>query len=99
MKKNACIVNTSRGEVWDEYAIADALQKNKIAFVATDVISNESNLNILKDNPLMKLQYEGYPVVLTPHIAGATYESMHATEMFMAKKFYSLIKSTSNVRH
>jgi D-3-phosphoglycerate dehydrogenase len=91
MKKSASIINTSRGEIWDELAIADALKNKKISAVATDVLGNEFDEKTIKQNPLMKLQSEEYPIIITPHIAGATYDSMHATELFMAKKFHNQI--------
>lgn len=91
MKKSAVIVNTSRGEVWDELAIAAALKNNKISAVATDVLGNEFDETAIKQNPLMQLQKAGYNIIITPHIAGATFDSMHATELFMATKFYNHI--------
>lgn len=91
MKKSAIIINTSRGEVWDELAIASALKNNKISAVAIDVLGDEFDENAIKKNPLMQLQQAGYNIIITPHIAGATFDSMHATELFMATKFYKWI--------
>jgi D-3-phosphoglycerate dehydrogenase len=91
MKKSATIINTSRGEIWNENAIAGALRNKAIAGVATDVLSDEFNVADIKDNILMQLQRDGYPIIITPHIAGATYDSMHQTELFMANKFNKLI--------
>lgn len=91
MKKNSSIINTSRGEVWDEFAIAKALENNNIGAVATDVLSDEFDETAIKQNPLMQLQQAGYNIIITPHIAGATFDSMHATELFMATKFYNHI--------
>jgi len=91
MRKNASIINTSRGEIWDEFAIANALLKDQIGYVATDVLANEFDINNIKQNPLLLLQKKGFPIIVTPHIAGATYESMHATELFMAQKFANKI--------
>lgn len=93
MKQNAIIINTSRGEVWDESAIAVALKNNKITAVATDVLDDEFDEAFLNQNPLMQLQQDGYNIIITPHIAGATYDSMGATELYMAKKFYNYITS------
>jgi D-3-phosphoglycerate dehydrogenase len=87
MKPNAIIVNTSRGEVWDEESIANALINKKISAVATDVLVDEFNMESIKKNKLIHLQQNGYPVIITPHIAGATYDSMQETELFIANKF------------
>lgn len=99
MKKNATIINTSRGEVWDELAIASALKNNMISAAATDVLSDEFNETALKQNPLMQLQQAGYPIIITPHIAGATFDSMHATELFMAMKLYKHINNNLHERN
>lgn len=90
-KKECLIINTSRGNVWDEKIIAEKIKKAELSGVATDVLQNELNLKILKTNPLIDLANKGYNVIITPHIAGATFESMEMTEEFIAKKTHKLI--------
>lgn len=87
MKSHAVIINTSRGEIWDEDAVAEALIQRNIAGAATDVLTNEFEQKSIQENILIRLQQKGYPILITPHIAGATYDSMHQTELFMAQKF------------
>lgn len=71
LKKNAIIVNVSRGAVWDEEAIADALINNKISAMGCDVYSVEP---MEKNHPFVKLiEYDN--VCLTPHMAWGSYES------------------------
>jgi D-3-phosphoglycerate dehydrogenase len=41
---------------------------------------------------LVILAKEGYNVLITPHIAGATYESMEMTEEFVATKWIEIFK-------
>ncbi len=67
MKPNAIIINTARGELIDEAALAEALISKKIAGAGLDVFENEP----LKNSPLTALDN----VILTPHIAGNTTES------------------------
>jgi D-3-phosphoglycerate dehydrogenase len=63
MKKDAFVINTSRGAALDECALIKALQEEKIAGAGLDVFENEP----LADNsPLRKLDN----VILTPHMAG-----------------------------
>nr|WP_294774849.1 NAD(P)-dependent oxidoreductase [uncultured Flavobacterium sp.] len=86
-QKNAVLINTSRGNVWDEQFVAELLKQNKLFGIATDVIQDEFNKKQLKRNPLVELANEEYNIIITPHIAGATYESMAMTEEFIVSKF------------
>jgi phosphoglycerate dehydrogenase-like enzyme len=67
MKKTSVLLNTSRGEIVDEEALIAALTENCIAGAGLDVFDKEP---ISIDNPLLKLGN----VVLSPHIAGHSYE-------------------------
>ena len=62
MKRNAIIINTSRGPVIDEEALIDALSQKMIAGAALDVVEVEP---IDSNNPLLKMEN----VILTPHVA------------------------------
>jgi len=67
MKKNAYLINTSRGPVIDEKALVDALEKEIIAGAGLDVFEFEPKLA----RGLSKQKN----VILTPHIASATKEN------------------------
>ncbi|MEP2774736.1 MAG: D-2-hydroxyacid dehydrogenase [Luteolibacter sp.] len=68
MKPTAFLVNTARGPLIDEQALADALNSGQIAGAACDVVSAEP---ILPTNPLLRAKN----LTLTPHIAWAAYEA------------------------
>ena len=62
MKPNAVLINTSRGQVVDERALASALTEGRIAAAGIDVFATSPPP---ADSPLRKLEN----VVITPHIA------------------------------
>lgn len=70
MKPTALLINTARGVVVDNAALADALRAGKLAGAGIDVFEMEPP--IPADHPLT-----GAPnTILTPHVAFATAESM-----------------------
>ena len=68
MKTGAILINTGRGPLVDEEAVAEALHEGKLAGYGADVMCQEPPL---EDNPLMK-EPNAY---ITPHIAWATVEA------------------------
>jgi phosphoglycerate dehydrogenase-like enzyme len=68
MKRTAYLVNTSRGPIVEERALADALARGVIAGAALDVFDEEP---LPPDHPFRRLDN----VVLTPHIGYVTQES------------------------
>ncbi|MFS2218444.1 D-2-hydroxyacid dehydrogenase [Telluria sp. Tellsp104] len=67
MKKSAILVNTARGGLVDEAALARALTEGTIAGAGFDVLSKEPPV---PDNPLLRLRLPNF--VLTPHVAWAS---------------------------
>jgi D-3-phosphoglycerate dehydrogenase len=80
------LVNTARGEVVDENALLEALQTGHLSGAALDVLCNERDDSLRLANPLLRHLGEDLNLIITPHIGGATYESMERTEVFMARK-------------
>lgn len=68
MKQGAILINTARGALVDEQAVADALAAGRLAGYGADVMAQEPPK---ADNPLLR-QPHAY---LTPHIAWATLEA------------------------
>jgi glycerate dehydrogenase len=73
MKPTALLINTGRGQLVDESALVDALRVGRIAGAGVDVLSNEPPR---EGNPLLELEIPN--LVVTPHVAWASRESMQA---------------------
>lgn len=82
MKEGSYIVNTARGPIIDEHDLVDALRSGRIKGAGLDVFDNEPNVN----PELIGMEN----VVLTPHIASATWEARDA----MGTQAVSAILST-----
>ncbi|WP_050468061.1 hydroxyacid dehydrogenase [Herbaspirillum chlorophenolicum] len=72
MKRDAIVVNTSRGGLIDETALVDALRAGRIGGAGLDVFEQEP---LSPASPLATLAN----VVLSPHIAGSSQEALQAT--------------------
>ena len=68
MKPGVMIINTARGELIDEGALAAAVQEKRIGGAAIDVFATEP---LPADSPLRGLDR----VILTPHLAASTAEA------------------------
>jgi len=79
MKRDAILVNTARGGVVDEEALAKALREGRLGGAALDVFGNEP---LPAGSPLADCPN----LVLTPHIAGVTRESNMRVSTVIAQK-------------
>src|SRR5438552_18527091 len=69
MKRDAILINTSRGEVLDAHALAAALREKRLAGAAIDVFWPEPPK---ADFPLLGMEN----VLLTPHVAARTHTAL-----------------------
>ena len=70
MKKTAFLINTARGKIVDEGALADALREGKIAGACLDVLNEEPPT---EGSPFYKLGDDVPNLILTPHAANGPY--------------------------
>lgn len=94
MKSGSLLINTARGEVIDELALLESLRSGHIAGAALDVLRGENSGvdGWMQSDPLVRYAKEFSNLIITPHIGGATIDSMAKTEIFMAEKFATWVK-------
>ena len=84
MRKGAYLLNCARGALIHEADVAAALQSGRLGGYGTDVVDPEP---IAKTNPLL-----GAPnVVLTPHVASRTYESVERQATMAAENLIRVL--------
>ena len=85
------VVNTSRGAVLDGAALVDFIRSGRLAGAAVDVVEGETGPGGIASDPLAVASRDLEQLLVTPHIGGATFESMEKTEVFMARKLAAFL--------
>ncbi|PIR66486.1 MAG: D-glycerate dehydrogenase [Parcubacteria group bacterium CG10_big_fil_rev_8_21_14_0_10_36_14] len=89
MKNAAFIINTSRGPIIDEYALVSALRKKEIAGAGIDVYECEPKLGCKVSN--LKYLRKANNVIITPHIASASFETRSEMAEIAAKNIIAAL--------
>jgi len=93
MKPGAYVINTSRGQIVQEAALLHALESGHLAGAAIDVLNDESgDAHHLRENPLRAYAQTHGNLIITPHLGGATRESMGLTEIAIAREVLAVLK-------
>jgi len=94
MRPGAMLINTSRGVVVDQEALAAAMREGRLSGAAVDVFPQEPRS---PDAPLAS-PLRGLPnVILTPHVAGSTEEAQEKIGAEVAAKLVSYSDSGTTV--
>ena len=91
-RNRGAAANTSRGGLVDEAALLDALDRGILAGAAVDVLTGEDRLLRREDHPVVAAVRARHDLLVTPHIGGASRDSMRATEVFIAGKLRDALK-------
>jgi D-3-phosphoglycerate dehydrogenase len=89
--KDSYLVNTSRGEIVNDADLLYVLEEGILKGAAIDVITGEREMN--EGNKLVSYARNHNNLIITPHIGGATSDSMEKTEIFIAEKIVKHIKN------
>lgn len=95
MKPTALLLNCSRGEVVVEQDLVEALQKKTIAGACLDVFSTEP---LPKQHQFILYAQQHDNLILTPHIAGSTVESIHEAGLSVAQQTKNYFEK-NEIRH
>ena len=85
MKKNACLINTSRGGIVNELDLKLLLNNQKNFSYGTDVLEGESPYGV-KNNMIVKLSKKNKNILITPHVGGSSFQYMEKIFMHAVLK-------------
>jgi len=93
LPRGAFVVNTARGAIIDENALITLLETRHLGGAAVDVLVDEQLPEQRLQNPFIRYAQKHDNLLITPHIGGATWDSMHRTEVFMAEKLRQFLRT------
>lgn len=92
LKPGAWLVNTSRGEIIDQAAVLSRVADGRLSGAALDVLVDEPN-PLLDETVQSAIRDCGPRLLLTPHIAGFTLESLNIVENYVTDLLISAIET------
>ncbi len=94
LRPGAILINTSRGRIVDEAALLSALRSGHLGGAALDVVDGEwLSQAELHDHPLVAYARDHENLLISPHIGGATTESIYGARVFMARKIADFLRT------
>jgi D-3-phosphoglycerate dehydrogenase len=92
MKRKPYLINTSRPQLINKAALINALEKSLISGLAMDFINYDGSNRWDED----LRSYRGERLLLTPHVAGNTHESVSYTAQVVVNKFMDMLRKENN---
>jgi len=93
MRRHALLINTARGGLVDESALAAALKKNEIGGAGFDVLTAEPPRD---GNPLLEIDQPNF--ILTPHVAWASRNAMQIMADQLIDNIEAFVRGTPQNR-
>ena len=87
MKDGVVIINTSRGSIIDTISLLNGLISKKVSAAAIDVMEDEHLMQGVL-HPLVGYARKNNNLLITPHIGGATFESVEKTDLFILENYF-----------
>ena len=91
LKKGSIVLNISRGELINEHDLIKLIRRKYFYKVGLDVLTNENKI-LQKKNKIINLSKKYKNLIVTPHMAGLTYESEKKAVSLIVKELISLEK-------
>ena len=94
----AFLVNTARGGLLDEKALVKALESGHLQGAALDVVAAGRDAEARQHGEIagyLRRHGESGRLLVTPHLGGATFDSMARTEIFIARKLAASLAGAS----
>jgi D-3-phosphoglycerate dehydrogenase len=93
MKPSAYFLNTARGEITDERALLQALERGWIAGAGVDTLAGEEPDGAhLAGHPLIEYAQTHENLIVLPHLGGATQEATERTQLYIAEKLVEWLR-------
>ena len=93
MRSGSILINTARGQLIDELALADAIRSGHLYAAGLDTLAIEPPAS---NNPLLHLDR----VILSPHVGGSTDQSLERTALLAAQNVLAYLQhQTINPAH
>ena len=90
IKKNTILINTSRGEIFNEKDLLKETIKKNLT-LGLDVLKNENSTN-KKNSQLLRYILKNRNCIITPHVGGLSKESIELTDNHVISNFLKKIK-------
>ncbi len=92
MQKPHYLINTSRGAVVDTQVILSGLQAGNIKGACLDVLEEEKSIQtVMQSSDNIIQQLLAYPVIITPHIAGYSYNAIEKMSLELQRQLEFIV--------